>query len=212
MLVVVGMESGDRWNRVGVDRALAGLRLIVPQARSPATAAVGLLATSSKIQALLAIIGLDLRIHDMVPSERASASTSWRERRGRAEERTGWLCTIRPNIGSDLAGSIAAYSGYQAFRRHCLRSDLRLVVRAGRDRSGIGVPARRDLDPPRFSGFEELVEGARRRDGRVVFMLTLPFVLLHRAIAKLAPASGLWSQERFAGSVRKPDWAMSREV
>ena len=46
----------------------------------------------------------------------------------------------------------------------------------------------------------------------LVFTLTLPFVILHRAIARLAPASRLWPRERFAGSVRKPDWAFSREV
>jgi hypothetical protein len=46
----------------------------------------------------------------------------------------------------------------------------------------------------------------------LIFTLTLPFVLLHRAIARLTPASRLWPRERFAQSVRKPDWAMSREV
>ena len=46
----------------------------------------------------------------------------------------------------------------------------------------------------------------------LVFILTLPFVILHRAIARLAPASRLWPRERFAGSAAKPDWAFSREV
>ena len=46
----------------------------------------------------------------------------------------------------------------------------------------------------------------------VIFTLTLPFVILHRAIARLAPASRLWPRERFAQSVGKPDWAMGREV
>jgi hypothetical protein len=46
----------------------------------------------------------------------------------------------------------------------------------------------------------------------LIFTLTLPFVILHRAIARLAPASRLWPRERLAGSIRKPDWAMSREV
>jgi hypothetical protein len=46
----------------------------------------------------------------------------------------------------------------------------------------------------------------------LVFTLTLPFVILHRAIARLAPASRLWPREEIAGSTRKPDWAFSREV
>jgi hypothetical protein len=46
----------------------------------------------------------------------------------------------------------------------------------------------------------------------MVFTLTLPFVILHRAIARLAPAYRLWPRERFAGSAGKPDWAFSREV
>jgi hypothetical protein len=46
----------------------------------------------------------------------------------------------------------------------------------------------------------------------LVFTLTLPFVIVHRAIARLAPASRLWPRERFVGSVGKPDWAFSREV
>jgi hypothetical protein len=46
----------------------------------------------------------------------------------------------------------------------------------------------------------------------MIFTLTLPFVILHRAIAGLAPASRLWPRERLVQSVGKPDWAMSREV
>jgi hypothetical protein len=46
----------------------------------------------------------------------------------------------------------------------------------------------------------------------LVFMLTLPFVILHRAIARLAPASRFWPREGFAQSTQKPDWAFSREV
>jgi hypothetical protein len=46
----------------------------------------------------------------------------------------------------------------------------------------------------------------------LIFTLTLPFVILHRAIARLAPANRLWPRERFAESTRKPDWAFSREV
>jgi hypothetical protein len=46
----------------------------------------------------------------------------------------------------------------------------------------------------------------------VVFALTLPFVILHRAIAGVMPANRLWSRERFAGTLGKPDWALSREV
>ncbi len=46
----------------------------------------------------------------------------------------------------------------------------------------------------------------------VVFMLTLPFVIVHRAIARLAPASRLWPREEFARPAQKPDWAFSREV
>jgi hypothetical protein len=46
----------------------------------------------------------------------------------------------------------------------------------------------------------------------LVFTLTLPFALLHRAIAGLAPRGQGWRRDDFAGSVRKPYWAMSREV
>jgi hypothetical protein len=46
----------------------------------------------------------------------------------------------------------------------------------------------------------------------LVFTLTLPFVLVHRAIARLAPPSRLWPRDEFAASTRKPDWALSREV
>jgi hypothetical protein len=46
----------------------------------------------------------------------------------------------------------------------------------------------------------------------LVFTLTLPFVILHRAIARLAPTSRLWPREGFAQSAQKPDWAFSREV
>jgi hypothetical protein len=46
----------------------------------------------------------------------------------------------------------------------------------------------------------------------LIFTLTLPFVILHRAIGRLAPASGFWSRERFARPTGKPDWAFSREV
>ena len=46
----------------------------------------------------------------------------------------------------------------------------------------------------------------------LVFTLTLPFVLVHRAIARLAPASRFWPREGFAQSAQKPDWAFSREV
>jgi hypothetical protein len=46
----------------------------------------------------------------------------------------------------------------------------------------------------------------------LVFTLTLPFVFLHRAIARLAPASRFWPRERFAQAAQKPDWAYSREV
>lgn len=46
----------------------------------------------------------------------------------------------------------------------------------------------------------------------LVFTLTLPFVILHRAIARLVPATRLWPREESARSARKPDWAFSREV
>ena len=46
----------------------------------------------------------------------------------------------------------------------------------------------------------------------LIFTMTLPFVILHRAIARLAPANRFWQREQFAGSTRKPDWAFSREV
>jgi hypothetical protein len=46
----------------------------------------------------------------------------------------------------------------------------------------------------------------------LIFTLTLPFVMLHRTIARLSPTSRLWPRERFAGTIRKPDWAMGREV
>jgi hypothetical protein len=46
----------------------------------------------------------------------------------------------------------------------------------------------------------------------LVFMLTLPFAILHRAIAGTAPRGQGWRRDGYAGSVRKPDWAMSREV
>ncbi len=46
----------------------------------------------------------------------------------------------------------------------------------------------------------------------LVFTLTLPFVFLHRAIGRLAPASRFWPREGFTQSAQKPDWAFSREV
>lgn len=46
----------------------------------------------------------------------------------------------------------------------------------------------------------------------LVFTLTLPFVILHRAIAQLAPTADFWRRDRFAGSARKPEWSGSREV
>jgi hypothetical protein len=46
----------------------------------------------------------------------------------------------------------------------------------------------------------------------LAFMLTLPFVVLHRAIARLSPPSRLWPREGFARPAGKPDWAMGREV
>ena len=46
----------------------------------------------------------------------------------------------------------------------------------------------------------------------LVFTLTLPFVILHRAIAQLAPAADFWRRDRSVGSPRKPEWAGSREV
>jgi hypothetical protein len=46
----------------------------------------------------------------------------------------------------------------------------------------------------------------------LVFTLTLPFVFLHRAIGRFAPASRFWPREGFAQSAQKPDWAFSREV
>ena len=46
----------------------------------------------------------------------------------------------------------------------------------------------------------------------LVFTLTLPFAIIHRAIAGLAPNGRGWRRDGFAGSVRKPDWALSREV
>jgi hypothetical protein len=46
----------------------------------------------------------------------------------------------------------------------------------------------------------------------LVFTLTLPFAIIHRAIAGLAPSGRGWRRDGFAGSVRKPEWAGSREV
>lgn len=46
----------------------------------------------------------------------------------------------------------------------------------------------------------------------VVFTLTMPFALVHRAIAGLSPRGRAWYCERFSNSTRKPDWAMGREV
>ena len=46
----------------------------------------------------------------------------------------------------------------------------------------------------------------------LVFTLTLPFVILHRAIARFAPSVRFWPRDGYARSARKPDWAMSREV
>jgi hypothetical protein len=45
-----------------------------------------------------------------------------------------------------------------------------------------------------------------------VFILTLPFALLHRAIAGLSPAGHFWRRDGFSSPAAKPDWAMSREV
>jgi hypothetical protein len=46
----------------------------------------------------------------------------------------------------------------------------------------------------------------------LVFTMTLPFVILHRAIARFAPSARFWPREGFARSAQKPDWAFSREV
>jgi hypothetical protein len=46
----------------------------------------------------------------------------------------------------------------------------------------------------------------------LVFTLTLPFVILHRGIARFAPSVRFWPREGFARSVTKPDWGMGREV
>jgi hypothetical protein len=46
----------------------------------------------------------------------------------------------------------------------------------------------------------------------LVFTLTLPFVILHRAIARFAPESPFWPRQQYAGTTRKPDWAFGREV
>jgi hypothetical protein len=46
----------------------------------------------------------------------------------------------------------------------------------------------------------------------LVFTLTIPFVILHRAIARFAPSVRFWPRDPFARSPRKPDWAGSREV
>ena len=46
----------------------------------------------------------------------------------------------------------------------------------------------------------------------LVFTVTLPFAIVHGAIAGLSPTGRFWRREGFAGSVPKPDWALSREV
>ena len=46
----------------------------------------------------------------------------------------------------------------------------------------------------------------------LVFVATLPFVILHRAVARLAPERGFWPREQQTGAARKPDWAFGREV
>jgi hypothetical protein len=46
----------------------------------------------------------------------------------------------------------------------------------------------------------------------LVFTLTLPFVILHRGIARFAPSVRFWPRDGYARSAAKPDWAMSREV
>lgn len=46
----------------------------------------------------------------------------------------------------------------------------------------------------------------------LVFTLTLPFVLLHRAIARFAPSFRFSPRNDFARSNQKPEWAMGREV
>jgi hypothetical protein len=46
----------------------------------------------------------------------------------------------------------------------------------------------------------------------LVFTLTLPFVILHRGIARFAPSVRFWPRDGYARSGGKPDWAMSREV
>jgi hypothetical protein len=46
----------------------------------------------------------------------------------------------------------------------------------------------------------------------VVFTVTLPFAVLHRAIAGLSPAGHFWRRDCFSRPAPKPDWAMSREV
>ena len=46
----------------------------------------------------------------------------------------------------------------------------------------------------------------------LVFTLTLPFVILHRAIAQLAPAGRSWPRERSRDRPRNPTGRMGREV
>jgi hypothetical protein len=46
----------------------------------------------------------------------------------------------------------------------------------------------------------------------VVYVLTLPFMLLHQAVDRSRGSRGDWTDHDPSDRVRKPDWAFSREV
>ena len=105
-----------------------------------------------------------------------------------------------------------SYSGYQAFVAIMFDLIFGLLFELVATTLGLAF---------RFVGFSirlaiQILKGSTKvlvaATTALVFVLTLPFAILHRAIAGLAPTGQGWRRDRFAGSARKPDWAMGREV
>jgi len=46
----------------------------------------------------------------------------------------------------------------------------------------------------------------------VVYIVTLPFALLHQVVKRVRWEGGDWRQDAHAGSTVKPDWAWGQEI
>ncbi len=101
-----------------------------------------------------------------------------------------------------------SYSGYQAFV--AITFDLFFGLLFELIASTLALTFR-------LVGFSlQLAVQILKRSGKIlvaattalVFTLTLPFAILHRAIAGMAPRGQGWRRDGYA----KPDWAMGREV